>query len=140
MDPQPTPLPFAPPSGLDPGPNNNIIIIDARSFFAKMRSWIKVLVALIIFYLLLGQWLIGTYYYQAHYIRAALGDDALETACGGVKSVKNPWTNLHTKEWYKLQACLGNEDGFERQGELLGIVSITYTQFFIPSHCSPNVV
>jgi hypothetical protein len=123
--------PFRNPSSL---PNDGLrikpdhfdaeVFVDHRAFYAKKRFWFNLLLFAFLFYNYLGQWLIGTYYYQAHYIGAALGDAALETACAGVKSVKNPWRNLSRKDWYRLQSCLGNEHGYERQGDLFGLVSL----------------
>ena len=77
-----------------------------------------------IFYLLFWQWLMGTYHYQLHYIYAALGDDAQQAGCDSLKVTKNPWKNLSAEEWYRLQGCLGNAHGYERQGALMRVVSI----------------
>jgi len=36
--------------------------------------------------------------------------------------VRNPKQTLVDRDWYKLQRCLGNRDGFDRQGEIfLGV-------------------
>ncbi|EPE25333.1 hypothetical protein GLAREA_01245 [Glarea lozoyensis ATCC 20868] len=117
----PSPLPN---DGLRVKPDHSDaeVLVDTRPFYAKKRFWFNLLLFAFLFYTYLGQWLIGTYYYQAHYIGAALGDAALETACAGVKKVKNPWRNLSRRDWYRLQSCLGNEDGWERQGDLMGLV------------------
>jgi hypothetical protein len=108
--------------------------IGDRKYYTKKRFLAQVLLVVILFFTFLNRWLIGTYYYQYYYIRAALGDDGLQTACAGVKAVKNPWRNLGENDWYQLQACLGNEHGYERQGELFGLVNSSM-QLLGVGHC-----
>ncbi|KAF4631143.1 hypothetical protein G7Y89_g6995 [Cudoniella acicularis] len=68
----------------------------------------------------------GLYLYFVEFIRAALGNDGLDTVCTGVKSVRDPWNNLNDNDWFRFQRCLGNEDGYERQGELLLVFYDTF--------------
>lgn len=70
------------------------------------------------------RWIGGLYYYNAEYIKAALGDDFLEEACASVLLVRDPWNTLVTRDWFKMQRCKGNRDGFNRQGELVQVVSL----------------
>ena len=65
----------------------------------------------------------GIYFYNVEYIKAALGDHYLEEACASVLLVNNPWKTLVARDWFKLQRCRGNRDGFDRQGELMQVVS-----------------
>lgn len=82
-------------------------------------------IAVVIFsYSWFTRWIGGKYFYSVEYIRAALGDDYLEEACASALLVKNPWTALETQDWFKLQRCAGNRDGFDRQGELTSVVSV----------------
>ncbi|TVY51554.1 hypothetical protein LCER1_G006668 [Lachnellula cervina] len=67
------------------------------------------------------RWIGGLYYYNAEYIKAALGDDFLEEACASVLLVRDPWNTLVTRDWFKMQRCKGNRDGFNRQGELVQV-------------------
>lgn len=90
---------------------------------SKTFLTIVILILLLILYFGVWQGLWGTIYYHLEYIRAALGNDAVGTACARVKAVKNPWYDLEQEGWWTLQKCLGNEDGFRRQGELMALVS-----------------
>jgi hypothetical protein len=39
-------------------------------------------------------------------------------ACSRIKIEEYPWITLLDEDWFKLQRCLGNEDGFIRGGNL----------------------
>ena len=66
----------------------------------------------------------GFYYYNVEFIKAALGDDYLEEACLSVLLVNDPWNTLVTQDWFKMQRCKGNREGWARQGELMQVVSL----------------
>lgn len=107
-------LPFAPAS---PG----LPVPAPKPIFRKREQLVGTAI-LIFATLLILNWFSrtigGTYYYIAEYLQAAFGDDALEDACASVLLVKDPKTVLVDRDWYKLQRCLGNRDGFDRQGEV----------------------
>ncbi|RDL36957.1 uncharacterized protein BP5553_04390 [Venustampulla echinocandica] len=65
------------------------------------------------------RWVAGTYFYNVEYVLTASGNDLIEGLCTGVKFASDPWNTLVDSDWFKLQRCLGNEDGFRRQGELM---------------------
>ena len=126
------PRPWTPPNDglrIDTDQVSQEINIDTRAIYRKKKFWFNLLLLTYLLHYFFGQWLVGIYYYQVHYIGAALGDPALQLACASVKAVKNPWQDLEVQDWYRLQKCLGNEHGYERQGDLFATVSSSCSNY-----------
>lgn len=49
-----------------------------------------------------------------------MGEEGIDSvgACSRIKSEEYPWITLLDEDWFKLQRCLGYEDGFIRGGNL----------------------
>ena len=62
----------------------------------------------------------GLINYYSEFVRAVLGQEGIESvgACSRIKVEDYPWLTLINDDWFKLQRCLGNEDGFIREGDL----------------------
>jgi hypothetical protein len=121
MDPLPPADPFADLAKGDPDS-----ITEEKRKFTTTEKLIVAAIAAVVFifsYSWFRRTLAGDYFYITEYIRAAFGDDALEDACASVMTVKNPQQTLLDRDWFKLQRCLGNRDGFDRQGEIFMGVS-----------------
>ncbi|KAG9239127.1 hypothetical protein BJ875DRAFT_449000 [Amylocarpus encephaloides] len=95
---------------------------DEEKSLSRRRFWTIVAVLFFVTRIFFWRWILGNYTYNVEYIKAVLGDDGVPGACAGVKTVENPWRLLHSEDWIQLQGCLGNEHGFERQGQLHMVV------------------
>jgi len=61
----------------------------------------------------------GSICYWGEYIATACGHDMLTESCAGIMKEPHPWWNLPNSEYYRWMRCVGNDQGFQRQGELL---------------------
>jgi hypothetical protein len=61
----------------------------------------------------------GSICYWGEYIATACGHDMLTESCAGIMKEPHPWWNLPNSEYYRWMRCVGNDRGFQRQGELL---------------------
>jgi hypothetical protein len=61
----------------------------------------------------------GCFYYTFEYAKAALGHDVLMEPCARIMKEVYPWRHLETEEYWRWNRCVGNEHGFERQGNLV---------------------
>lgn len=61
----------------------------------------------------------GICHYFIEYLRAALWDQVVQESCVAIKRELTPFWSLTFSEYMRLNRCLGNEAGFDRQGKLL---------------------
>ncbi|KAE8445083.1 hypothetical protein EG329_013798 [Mollisiaceae sp. DMI_Dod_QoI] len=71
----------------------------------------------------------GMFHYIVAFFRSALWDVLVQDSCARIKRVSHPYWNLSNSDYFRWNRCLGNEAGFERQGQLWLLV---WDIFFYP--------
>jgi hypothetical protein len=87
----------------------------------RPQKWIQVLFLLFSVTTLQYSWKFfwGLFYYITEYIKAALGHDVLTEPCVRIMKEVYPWRDLEKEEYWRWNRCVGNEAGFQRQGNLV---------------------